>query len=122
MTVWLAALAALIGVGLTYGFTINRTVTVAWNWTPPTGDYITNYNFNIRTSTDPSTPLPWPLLLVVSGQLTATFAVTNSSQFFYVTVSDPRSSPTNYVFESDPSNVLAVRSLPTGTVIIQSGH
>lgn len=100
-----------------------KSISLAWDYSPADG--LTNYYFNVRTSTNLSQPLPWPVLTSVTNALTANFSTylaSGASQFFYITVNDIRSSSTNLVYESDPSNTVSVRSLPSGTLSIRKGQ
>ena len=99
-----------------------RSVTLVWDYSP--GDGITNYSFNIHSSTNAAAPLPWPMQTAAAGTNSATFNVQlapNVTEFFYMTGFDSRSNPTNYVAESDPSNVVQYRLLPNGGLTIRKG-
>lgn len=96
-------------------------VKLLWDYTPP--DSLTNYVFMVRSSTNAAAPLPWPVVVAVTGELGCTLSIdlTPQPKFYYVTVTDSRSCPTNYIAESDPSNVAQVRLLKRGGLSIVKG-
>lgn len=99
-----------------------KSVTLAWDYNPT--DSLTNYYFTIRTSTNAVAPLPWTPLITVTNAKQANILISLTpgvSQFFYVTANDLRSNSTNFVFESDPSNVVSGKSLLSGTLSIGKG-
>ena len=102
-----------------------NSITLAWDWTPPAGESITNYVFLLRSTNNLSAlqliptnivkTLPWPVIGQTTGmlQLATSVAMTNGeTRFYYVGVTDRRSCPTNYIAESPPSNVVRHTLLP----------
>ena len=95
------------------------TVPVTLGWTCAQADGPTNYVFKVYTSAD-ATP-PGTVLTTVTGVTNATVTVNRpSDQYLYVTVTDPRSNPTNYIAESEPSNIIRVRALGNGQLKVNS--
>ena len=95
------------------------TVPVTLGWTCAQTDGPTNYVFKVYTSPD-ITP-PGTVLTTVTGVTNATVTVNRpSDQYLYVTVTDPRSNPTNYIAESEPSNIIRVRVLGNGQLKVTS--
>ena len=104
--------------------TMSNLVSLAWDYNPPDG--MSNYVFLIRSTNSPAAPLPWPVIGSVTGMIQSAVSLTVTSwqtQFFYVTVTDRRSSLTNYIAESPtPSSVVTVRMIPgVANVTIQKG-
>lgn len=90
-----------------------NSITLAWDYNQPDG--LSNYVFLIRSTNTLSAPLPWPVIASVTGatQVATSSPMTNwETRFFYVTATDSRTGPTNYVGESFPSNMAANRLIP----------
>ena len=121
----LASILILIAAFAVNAFSQSQTnaITLSCNYNPP--DDITNYVFLFRSTNTPAAPLPWPVIASVTGgtQVAISCPMTNwETRFFYVTVTDSRSSPTNYVGESPPSNTVTSRVIPGVTgMTIQKG-
>ena len=99
-----------------------NTVTLAWDYAP--GDDLTNYSFNLYSTTNLLQPKPWIIESEVYGATRLTLPVVldeGASRFFYVTACDRRSSDTNYCLESNPSPVVSVRFLPSGHLRLTIG-
>lgn len=90
-----------------------NSITVAWEYTPPDG--LSNYVFLVRSTSTISATLPWPVIASVTGvtQVSVSAVITNWQwRFFYVTATDQRTSSTNYVGESPPSDTVTTRLIP----------
>lgn len=95
-----------------------RTATLAWDYSVPAGDSITNYVFYLRASANATNALPWPVVNQVYGMTSVQVPISGSLQFFYVTASNLVSNPTNYWCESDPSNTVRWQLTPGGQLRI----
>lgn len=98
-----------------------RSITLAWDAYP---DSVTNYVYKVYSTNVVTAPMPWPLVTSVTGALTASFSISMTpgvSQYFYITGTDLRSNPTNYIIESDPSVVVSAKLLPSGSLRIGKG-
>lgn len=90
-----------------------RVVPISWSFGML--DDVSNYVFSVYTS---STPMPSGVIVTnVIGTTACALALERpSDQYVYVIASDPRSNPTNYVAESEPSNIIRIRVLGNGTL------
>ena len=95
-----------------------HSVNLAWAYPVLPPDSITNYQFNVRASTVLAAPLPWPVVLQVTGTSNATVTTSNTLQFFYLTATNLISSKTNWWAESDPSNTARWQLTPSGQLSI----
>jgi hypothetical protein len=88
------------------------TIPLSWSFTP--GD--TNA-YTVKLYLIPAPGYPATLVTNVAGVTNTTVVVSRpSDQYFYATASYPTSNETNYVADSDPSNLVRIRVLGNGTL------
>lgn len=88
-------------------------VKIGWTYAPLSG--LSGYVFNVYSS--PTAAPSGVLVTNVTGVTNVTLTLARpSDQYLYVTATDPSSNPTNYVADSDPSNIIRVRVLQGGNV------